>query len=484
MPNIKINGIEYSFTDGESILQIALRNNIDIPSLCYLKDTKKYISCMLCIVKDKSNNELIPSCGVKAVDGMDIDADAQEVIDARIETLQVLLAEHTGDCIAPCRRVCPFDINISLLLRYIENKQFEETYKLIIYEMPFPSIITKLCTKPCEKSCRRGIIDNPVSISNIKMLLINKMKDYPYKKFKIDKNGMSIGIIGSGYQGLTIAYFLLLMGYDCTLFEKNEINWDIISDCDIKKDELDNELLFLEKLGLKINIDNNLDDKSHISNLVNKYKAVAVTDKYRNIINYKESNIFVINKKKENNNLMMLLKEVKDYSQKIDQYLTDKKYNKKFDSIIGKVEKEELLNQVKNKNDRIINDYINYSQTDMINEAGRCLHCECSDADNCKLRLYASQYGINKLKYKLNKRKKIERTIYHSKIVYEEGKCIKCGICVRLSEKKGLKNGFTFYKRGIDTTVILPFPDARDNNINELINIIKQCPTGALSYNN
>ncbi|RLF56914.1 MAG: hypothetical protein DRN37_07375, partial [Thermoplasmata archaeon] len=58
---IVINGSEFVFSDGETILEVAKRNGIDIPTLCYLKGASPTGSCRICVVEVEGARNLVAS---------------------------------------------------------------------------------------------------------------------------------------------------------------------------------------------------------------------------------------------------------------------------------------------------------------------------------------------------------------------------------------------------------------------------------------
>jgi NADH dehydrogenase/NADH:ubiquinone oxidoreductase subunit G len=72
--NLKIDGKEVEATQGQTILEVAQENDIEIPTLCHHEEISQTTSCYLCMVKDKNTGNYIPSCSANIADGMDIDA--------------------------------------------------------------------------------------------------------------------------------------------------------------------------------------------------------------------------------------------------------------------------------------------------------------------------------------------------------------------------------------------------------------------------
>ncbi len=115
-------------------------------------------------------------------------------------------------------------------------------------------------------------------------------------------------------------------------------------------------------------------------------------------------------------------------------------------------------------------------------EAARCLHCDCRKPDTCKLRDYADQHKVSKKRYSYSQRKPLKKYIQHDLVIYEPGKCIKCGICVRLTAKYKETFGFTFIGRGFDTVIGVPFnEDIGKALASTAEKVVEACPTGALS---
>ncbi len=122
---------------------------------------------MVCAVKNKANGQIIPSCTTYPTEGMSIETDSEEVHNVRVLSLELLLSDHRADCEAPCSMVCPKDLDVEEMLGYYDTGQYENAYELIAGAFPLPEIGCDTCKAPCEKACRRGTLDSPVSIRNI-----------------------------------------------------------------------------------------------------------------------------------------------------------------------------------------------------------------------------------------------------------------------------------------------------------------------------
>ena len=99
---IKINNKEIEVFEGEKLIESAYRNGIEIPALCYATGFQHQASCMICMVKNRTSNQIIPACSTLVSDGMEIETDSEEVNQLRIVSLELLLSDHMAVCRPPC----------------------------------------------------------------------------------------------------------------------------------------------------------------------------------------------------------------------------------------------------------------------------------------------------------------------------------------------------------------------------------------------
>jgi predicted molibdopterin-dependent oxidoreductase YjgC len=98
-PTVKIDGDEYAFTAGETILDVAARNSIAIPTLCYMPEAGHRDVCRLCVVAVEGAKRLLPACSTPATEGMVIDTAGEHVRASRRTTLELLIRSGRHTCI-------------------------------------------------------------------------------------------------------------------------------------------------------------------------------------------------------------------------------------------------------------------------------------------------------------------------------------------------------------------------------------------------
>jgi formate dehydrogenase major subunit len=115
-----------------------------------------------------------------------------------------------------------------------------------------------------------------------------------------------------------------------------------------------------------------------------------------------------------------------------------------------------------------------------VEEAERCLACDCDAVDDCQLREYAMEYGADPSRFTGKKR---EYTLddSHAALAYESGKCILCGQCVHVCRDVKELNVFTFANRGLEARVspYLGLPLGK-TVCDGCLQCVEICPTGAL----
>lgn len=103
MVHLKINGIDVEVPKGYTILQAAKEANIEIPSLCYLKDINCIGACRVCVVEVKGRRGLTAACVYPVEEGMEVLTNTPKVRASRKTTLELILSTHNKKCLS-CER--------------------------------------------------------------------------------------------------------------------------------------------------------------------------------------------------------------------------------------------------------------------------------------------------------------------------------------------------------------------------------------------
>ena len=156
MAVITIDGRQLEVEEGKNVLECALDAGIYIPHLCHHKDLTPLGSCRMCIVEVEGHDKIEASCMLKAVDGMVIHTQTEEVKRRRMLALELLLAGHPEDC-----STCPKygHCELQVLMQYIgpktgrlknRSKGFavEERNPLLLHDMN-RCILCGRCVRAC-----------------------------------------------------------------------------------------------------------------------------------------------------------------------------------------------------------------------------------------------------------------------------------------------------------------------------------------------
>ena len=121
----------------------------------------------------------------------------------------------------PCVASCPAGVDIPGYVALVEQERYADAVRLIRKDNPLPVACAMICEHPCESRCRRTLLDAPINIRGLKLAAVNFAGTVPAPKCA-EPTGKRVAIIGGGPSGLSAAYYLQLMGHQCTIFEKRK----------------------------------------------------------------------------------------------------------------------------------------------------------------------------------------------------------------------------------------------------------------------
>ena len=123
----------------------------------------------------------------------------------------------------PCISLCPAHVDVPGYVSLINEKDYEGAIKIIRDKNPFPTVCAMVCEHPCEKRCRRSIVDQPINIRGLKKYAVDQVSADKIETPKRNvSTGKIIGVVGGGPSGLTAAYFLTLMGHKVVVYDEHE----------------------------------------------------------------------------------------------------------------------------------------------------------------------------------------------------------------------------------------------------------------------
>jgi bidirectional [NiFe] hydrogenase diaphorase subunit len=95
---LKIDGIDVAAREHETILELALENDIFIPTLCHVDGLSEYGGCRLCMVEVRGSNKLLPACMTYANEGMEVVTNSEKLQSYRTMILDMLFSERNHVC--------------------------------------------------------------------------------------------------------------------------------------------------------------------------------------------------------------------------------------------------------------------------------------------------------------------------------------------------------------------------------------------------
>lgn len=136
---------------------------------------------------------------------------------------------ETGSCQAgvgqtvPCETLCPAHVDVPAYIALVSEGDYAGAVAMVRRDNPFPTACAFVCEHPCEKRCRRTLVDAPLNIRGIKKYAVDQVSAdrVPTPPHGVD-TARSVAVVGGGPSGLTCAYFLALMGHRVTVFEARE----------------------------------------------------------------------------------------------------------------------------------------------------------------------------------------------------------------------------------------------------------------------
>ena len=129
--------------------------------------------------------------------------------------------------LSPCENSCPLHMNIPRYLQLYKEDRLEEAFESVIMDNPLPASTGRVCQHPCENRCRRAGMDQAINMREVHRFIADSVfqsdrYDAMVERIaarKLSQTGKKIAIVGAGPAGLACAYYLALLGHECTVYD-------------------------------------------------------------------------------------------------------------------------------------------------------------------------------------------------------------------------------------------------------------------------
>jgi NADPH-dependent glutamate synthase beta subunit-like oxidoreductase/ferredoxin len=527
---------------GTTILEAAAKVGIRIPTLCHLAGREPATSCFVCVVQIEGRRELSPACATRVVAGMVVQTQSEDVRRARQTALELLLSDHAGDCVGPCTLGCPAHLEIADFIAAERGGDVRGAAAIVLRALALPATLGCICPGFCEGACRRKSLDEAVAIRELHRFAAETdlALPTPYDPPCAAATGWRAAVVGAGPAGLAAALHLRQFGHECTVFEaRDELGGALrtgVPEARLPRTILDGEIDRLRRLGVKFQAGAQLGGNLSLEGLRADYGAVLLAlgtqscggpaDPRAEHVGRTETTMdFTLLKalgletgprglKVERNTMATNLPGIfaagnvvggaqyavhavaggRRAAVAMDAHLRGQAPGHRpheVHSLMGHLGESEVarLRAFADPARRVVatgaggageaGPRLTVEQAAV--EARRCLDCDCRKRDNCGLRTLAEEYGAATARFR-GERREFERDATHRDVIYEAGKCIQCGICLRLAEEAGEPLGLAFIGRGFRVRMAAPFSASLAEALHETARrAAEACPTGALA---
>ncbi|AGY75258.1 FAD-dependent oxidoreductase [Clostridium autoethanogenum] len=183
------------------------------------------------------------------------------------------------DTLIPCEATCPVRTNIPKYLRFAKEGKFAEATAVIHEKLPFPECLGRVCAHSCESKCRRGEVNEAVSIRDIKRFAAEHDNNKLWKKNSkhLPSTGKTVCVVGGGPAGLAAAFYLAKQGHEVVLKEAyprlgGQMQYGIPS-YRLPREIVDKEANYVKEVGVKVELNTRVEKPKE---LLEKFDVVLM----------------------------------------------------------------------------------------------------------------------------------------------------------------------------------------------------------------
>jgi len=159
---------------------------------------------------------------------------------------------------APCQSACPANVDVPGFIALVSQKRIAEALRLHRERNPFAAVCARVCFHTCEDKCRRGLVDEALSIRGVKRFMVDEEVTLQHPEVHPNETNAQrkIAIVGAGPAGLSCAYFLARLGYRPRVFEAESrpggMPVQTIPAYRLPREILSLEVRMIERMGISI----------------------------------------------------------------------------------------------------------------------------------------------------------------------------------------------------------------------------------------
>ena len=528
MPELRIDGWAAPVVQGGTLLSAARALGIHVPTLCFQDGAPRHTSCMVCLVEDLGTHRLVPACATPARAGMDIRTAGRRVAAARLRSAELLMAEHEGDCEAPCARACPVHADIPGVMRLLGRGDAAGARARLSAGLPLAGTLACTCPAPCRRACRRGRLDSPIDICGVKAALMSlgRRGDAAGRASHAPPTGTRVSIVGAGPAGLSAAWFLARLGHDCLVFDERAEPGGMLragtSSDILPPGVFDADLALLREAGVDLRMCSRILPGAGWEAIRSSSSAVllatgspetrdalipqgSVFDPATGVVggsvgaaasgSEAAPGVFVCGNAARETPSRMAARDVEEgrrAARCIGLFLENREILpelRRFDSRRRAVTAAFLVDRAAAATSRARQRMesgcaeVERALAPIAVEAARCLQCDCVRKRSCRLRTLATSLKADSRRFAADRREESGVLAGKNGLTLDQGKCIKCGVCVLMAEAAGARPGLAFRGLGAETRVCVPFgADLGGAAAGIAGELVKCCPTGALAW--
>lgn len=192
---------------------------------------------------------------------------------------EVCILDNIRVQLAPCRQACPLHTNCQGYVQLIARGDDQKAMKVLAEGLPFPGIVGRVCSHPCEDACSRREVDGQaVAIRDLKRYLADNVGLPPVAIAA--ERPEKVAIVGGGPAGAMAAYQLRKEGFRVTLYDANQRTGGMLAsgvpEFRLPARVLDEEMSILARLGVALRLGVRIGADLPLADLLEQNDAVLL----------------------------------------------------------------------------------------------------------------------------------------------------------------------------------------------------------------